>query len=73
MGQTSVLPVAEEKEEKRRCELSIIVPQEVGNRFYVLWEMFKIFDLVPSHCIVFFNVRGKFLVVPSSGPFHWFP
>ena len=69
-GQTSTLPVAEEK---RGRELSIIVPQGVRNRFYVLWEMFKIFDLVPSHLIVLFNIRGEFLVGPRSGTFRQFP
>lgn len=53
VGQTSTSPVAEEK---RGHELSIIVPEGVRNRFYVLWEMFKIFDLVLAATALFSSI-----------------
>lgn len=59
---------------------ALLCPKEL-RICYILWEMFKIFDLVPYHCFLGFfflllllpKIRSEFLVVPRSGALCWFP
>lgn len=46
-----------------KVSAALLCPQGVGNRFYILWKFFKIFDHVPSHCILFQHQKQ----IPSVG------